>query len=237
MFCDEEPLSFEDVCEDEHWMAAMQSKLGSIHKNGTWKLCDSPQGKNAIGTKWAFTIKRTSDGSIDCFKARLAAKGYAQQYGIDYEETFAPIACMMTIHTIDALATHCSWKVHQLDVKITFLNGDLQEEVYVKQPLGYTIKGQEHKVCHLCKALCGLKQAPCAWYDKIQKHLIALWFKCSPIESTLYVHRDGDDLIVLVLYVDEMLTTGSRDEKVDAFITYLQKLFIVTNPGILCYYL
>ena len=235
--CNEEPLTFEDAFDDPLWINAMQSEMDSIHRNGTWELCELPKGKNVIGTKWVYKIKRKSDGSIDRYKARLVAKGYAQQYGIDYEETFAPTSRMTTIRTVVALAAHRGWKVHQLDVKTAFLNGDLQEEVYVKQPPGFAMKGKEHMVCRLNKALYGLKQAPRAWYEKIHKHLIALGFTCSPIESTLYVCKDGVDLIVLVLYVDDILLTGPCAAKLDILMVDLQYSFDVTYLGLLSYYL
>ena len=235
--CNEEPLSFEDASENEEWMAAMQSELDSISKNGTWELCDLPKGKNAIGTKWVYKVKRKSNGSIERYKARLVAKGYAQQYGIDYEETFAPTSRMTTIHIVVALATHLGWKVHQSDVITAFLNGDLHEEVYVKQPPRFAIKGQEHKVCRLRKALYGLKQASRAWYEKMHRHLIALGFQCSPIENTLYVRKDGNDLIVLVLYVDDMLLTGSCELKIEELKADLQQAFEIKNLGHLSYYL
>lgn len=212
--CNEEPVSFEDACGNVEWMAAMQSELDSIQKNGTWELCDLPEGK-----------------------ARLVVKGYAQHYGIDYEETFAPTSRMTTIRTVVALAIHLGWKVHQSDVITAFLNDDLHEEVYVTQLPGFAIKGQEHKVCCLQKALYGLKQASRAWYAKIHRHLIALGFQCNPIENTLYVRKDGDDLIVLVLYVDDMLLTGSCELKIDPLKTNLQQDFEVTHIGHLSYYL
>ena len=115
--------------------------------------------------------------------------------------------------------------MHQFDIKATFLNGDLQEEVYVKQPPGFSMKGKEHMVCRLHKALYGLKQAPRAWYEKIHKHLIALGFTCSPIESTLYVRKDGADLTVLVLYVDGILLDGSCHAKLDILMANVQRTF------------
>ena len=196
-----------------------------------------PKGKNAIGTKWVYKIKRKSDGSIDRYKARLVAKGYAQKHGIDYEETFAPTSSITTNRTMVALAAHYGWKMYQLDEKTTFLNGDLQEEVYVKQPPGFAIKGQEHMVFHLHKALYGLKQAPRAWYEKIHKHLIALGFTCSPIESTFYVRKDRADLMVFVLYVDDILLTGSCDAKINMFMADLRHTFDTTYFGLLNYYL
>ena len=144
---------------------------------------------------------------------------------------------MTTIRTVVALAAQRGWKVHQLEIKTTFLNGDLQEEVYVKQPLGFAMKEKEHMVCRLHKALYGLKRAPRAWYEKIHKHLIALGFTCSLIESTLYVHKNGVGLIVLVLYVDDILLTGSCDAKLDILMVDLQHTFDVTYLGLLSYYL
>ncbi|RYA67166.1 hypothetical protein DD595_26500, partial [Enterobacter cloacae complex sp. 4DZ3-17B2] len=118
------------------------------------------------------------------YKARLVAKGYAQQKGIDYDETFAPTSRASTVRSLVAIAAHHGWKVHQLDIKTAFLNGDLQEEVYVIQPSGFVVKGQEQKVCRLRKALDGLKQAPRAWYEKIHTYLIGQGFQNSPTEST-----------------------------------------------------
>ena len=105
--------------------------MDSIHSSGTWELVDLPLGKKAIGTKWVYKIKRKPYGYVDRYKARLVTKGYVQQKGIDYEETFAPTSWASTMRTIVAIAAHHGWKVHQLDINIAFLNGDLQEEVYV----------------------------------------------------------------------------------------------------------
>ena len=129
----------------------MQDELDSIHANKTWKLCDLPAGKHAVGTKWVYKVKRKADGSVDRYKARLVAKGYAQKEGIDYEETFAPTSRITTIRCVIALATHNNWEVHQLDIKTAFLNGLLAEEVYVAQPLGFEVEGSERKVCRLKK--------------------------------------------------------------------------------------
>ncbi|MCO5554453.1 hypothetical protein L7F22_007983 [Adiantum nelumboides] len=218
-------------------MAAMQLELDSIEKNCTWELCDLPPGKNVIGTKWVYKLKHRADGSIERYKARLVAKGYAQQEGIDYEETFAPTSRMTTIRKIVALAAHKDWNVHQLDIKTAFINGDLHEEVYVLQPPGFVKKGAENKVCRLHKALYGLKQAPRAWYQKIHAYLISLGFQNSPTESTLYVYRNMDTLVVLNLYADDILLTGSNEEKISDFIEKLQHAFDVMYMGLLHYYL
>ena len=135
--------------------------------------------------------KRKPDGSVDRYKARLVAKDYAQEKGIDFDETFAPTCHMTTVRTICALAAHNGWNVHQLDIETAFLNGDLHEEVYVFQPRGFVQNGQENKVCKLKKALYELKQAPRAWYEKIHAYLLAHGFQNSPTKRMLVCQMCG----------------------------------------------
>ncbi|MCO5580873.1 hypothetical protein L7F22_034745 [Adiantum nelumboides] len=236
--CDaDEPDSFEQALECVQWKDAMQQEIDSIHKNHTWDLVDLPTGKKPIGTKWIFKVKRKQDGTVDRYKARLVAKGYAQQKDIDYDETFAPTSRASTVRSLVAIAAHHNWKVHQLDIKTAFLNGDLQEEVYVSQPSGFVVKGQEQKVCRLRKALYGLKQAPRAWYEKIHTYLIGQGFQNSPTESTLYVKKRDAVLIMLTLYVDDMLLTGNNENENATFKDALQKTFEMFDLGLLHYYL
>ena len=145
----------------------MLEEMKSIEKNGTWEMVELPEDKNAIGLKWVFKTKFAVDGSLQKNKARLVVKGYAQQYGIDFEETFSPVAQFEIVRLVLALATQSQWLVYQFDVKSAFLNGGLQEEVYVAQPEGFINKGDETKVYKLKNELYGLKQAPRAWYSKI----------------------------------------------------------------------
>jgi hypothetical protein len=132
-----EPLNFEQAKDHKVWMDAMKEEYDSIMKNETWELTKLPENKVPIGSKWLFKSKFNVDGSIDKYKARLVAKGYSQKEGIDYEDTFAPVAKMNTIRLMIAMATKYNWKLHQLDVKSTFLNGELKEEVYLVQPEGF----------------------------------------------------------------------------------------------------
>ena len=145
----------------------MEEELLAIQKNQTWDLVNLPEGKKAIGLKWVFRTKYHADGSIQKHKARLVTKGYSQQQGIDFDETSSPVARFETVITFLALTANLYWPVYQFDVKYVFLNGDLEEEVYVSRPEGFVVNGKEDKVYRLNKALYGLKQAPRAWYFKI----------------------------------------------------------------------
>jgi len=135
--------NYEDASKEEVWIKAMEEEIEMIEKNETWELVDCPKDKEIIGVKWVYKTKLNADGSIQKHKARLVAKGYLQQLGIDNTETFAPVAHLDTIRALIALAAQKKWKIHQLDVKSTFLNGYLQEEIYVAQPEGFTIKDNE----------------------------------------------------------------------------------------------
>jgi hypothetical protein len=147
----------------------MDSEIESIEKNNTWELTTLPKGSKAIGVKWIYKTKFNEMGKIEKYKRRLVAKGYTQKYGIDYNEVFAPVARWDTIRTVLACAASKGWCVFQLDVKSAFLHGDLTENIYVEQPLGYH-NGDTNKVYKLKKALYGLRQAPRAWYSKIEPY-------------------------------------------------------------------
>ena len=156
----QEPSTFAEAQEDERWVEAMESEHNSIMKNHTWDLMDRPTKHKVIDTKWVYKAKYKSDGSLEKYKARLVAQGFAQKEGYDFQETFAPTTQSTTIRLVLALAAEEGWPVYQMDVKSAFLNGNLEEEVYVEKPPGFVISGSESKVCRLRKALYGLKQAP-----------------------------------------------------------------------------
>ncbi|OMO51785.1 Integrase, catalytic core [Corchorus capsularis] len=164
-----EPNSFTKASKSQKWVAAMEEEMRMIEKNHTWELVQRPQEKNVIGVKWIFKTKLNPDGGVNRHKARLVVKGYAQSYGIDYTETFAPVARLDTIRLLLAMAAQNQWRIHQMDVKSAFLNGNLQEEIYVEQPEGFLVKGSEEKVYLLKKALYGLKQAPRACSVLVEK--------------------------------------------------------------------
>ena len=189
-----------------------------------------------IGLKWVYKIKRNSHGDIVRYKARLVAKGYVQKLGIDYEEVFAPVARMETIRVLLALAAQEGWQVHQMDVKSAFLNGEL-EEVYVKQPDGYIKKGREHLVMRLKKALFGLKQAPRAWYTKLDKCLRSLDFTRSSQEHAVYFRRSGTSCLIIGVYVDDLIITGTENHQIEDFKAQMKNQFEMSDLGLLTSYL
>ena len=180
-----DPTTYEEAAEAEIWQNATKEEIMAIQRNRTWELTDLPEGKYSIRLKWIFETKYHADGIVQKHKAHLVAKGYSQQQGVDFEETFSPVARFETMKTVLALAAQLKWPIYQFDVKSAFLNGELEEEVYVDQPEGFILNGSEGKVYKLKKALYGLKQAPRAWYSKIDHYLQQHGFERSKSEPTL----------------------------------------------------
>jgi hypothetical protein len=160
----------------------MTEEYQSIIKNDVWEIVPRSKSKDVVSSKWLFKIKHAADGSIEKYKARFVARGFSQKEGIDYEETFAPVARYISIRTIIALAAKMNWKLHQM----AFLNGVIEEEVYIEQPQGFEVENKKSHVCKLKKALYGLKQAPRAWYGRIDNFLMSLGFTKSTTDSNLY---------------------------------------------------
>lgn len=151
----QEAMSSSDASQ---WMAAMQEEMEALHKNKTWELVPLPQGRKAIGNKWVFKIKRNSDDQVERFRARLVVKGYAQKEGIDFNEIFSPVVRLTTVRVVLAMCATFDLHLEQLDVKTTFLHGDLEEEIYMLQPEGFEEKGKRNLVCRLNKSLYGLSR-------------------------------------------------------------------------------
>eukprot|EP00253_Pinus_taeda_P015728 PITA_15728 len=180
----------------------MDEEMNAIERKKTWDLVELPKGKEVLGVKWVYKTKCNAEGKIERHKARLVVKGYKQQFGRDYEKTFAPVARMETVRAVLSILGQNKWKVYQMDVKSTFLNGVLMEEVYIEQSLGYEKKGQEHKVCRLKKALYGLKQAPRAWYNRIDSYLLENGFEKCEREPTVYIKEKDGKLLIVVLSIE-----------------------------------
>eukprot|EP00253_Pinus_taeda_P034533 PITA_34533 len=214
--------------------------LNEIYEQGegkTWELVDLPEGKDAIGVKWVYKTKSNVEGKIDRHKARLVVKGYKQQQGRDYDETFALVARMETVRTVFSIATQHKWKIYQMDVKSAFLNGVLKEEVYVEQPPGYEVDGEEQKVCRLKKALYGLKQDPRAWYNRIDAYLIENGFDKCDGEPTLYIKENDSKIIIVVSYVDDLIFTSNDASLIANFEAVMKNEFEMTDLDFLRYFL
>ena len=164
---DSKPSTYDEAASQQCWKEAMMEEYESIMKNDVWEVVSRPDGKSVVTSKWIFKIKHAADGSIDKYKARFVARGFSQKEGVDYEEKFASVARYTSIRMIIALASAMGWRLHQMDVKTTFLNGEIEEEVYVEKLDGFIVHGKESHVCRLKKALYGLKQAPqsLVWED------------------------------------------------------------------------
>jgi hypothetical protein len=164
-----------------------------------------------VSSKWPFKIKHVVDGSIEKYKARFVARGFSQKEGIDYENRFAHVARYTSIRTIIALATKMKWKLPQMDVKTTFLNGVIEEEVYIEQPQGFEVENRKSHVCKMKKALYGLKQPPRASYGRIDSFLTSLGFTKSKAYSNLYFKVMNDEPVILLLYVDDLFLIGEEN--------------------------
>ncbi|WKA06381.1 hypothetical protein VitviT2T_024283 [Vitis vinifera] len=220
-----EPQTYREASTDPLWQIAMKEELDALTKNHTWDLVTLPPGQSVVGCKWIYKIKTRYDGSVERYKARLVAKGFTQEYGIDYEETFAPVARISSVRALLVVAAARKWDLFQMDVKNAFLNGDLSEEVYMQPPPGLSI--ESNKVCHLRRALYGLKQAPRAWFAKFSSTIFRLGYTASPYDSALFLRRTDKGTILLLLYVDDMIITGDD-------LSGIQELkdFLITRPDI-----
>lgn len=229
----EEPASFAEAEREACWCTAMLEELQSIQDNATWDVVNLPAGHRPIGLKWVFKAKHDERGHIVKHKARLVAKGYVQQCGTDFDEVFAPVARLESVRLILAVAAHQVWQVHHMDVKSAFLNGELQEEVYVQQPPGFTV-GKEGQVLKLNKALYGLWQAPRAWYSKLDACLVSLGFTRSDHEHALYTQRYAHKPLIVG---DDLLITGQDAGDIKEFKLEMLQQFRMSDLGMLSYYL
>ena len=181
-----EPSTYQEAARIPEWQLAMSEELAALDRTGTWDLVPLPSHAVPITCKWVFKIKTKSDGSIERYKARLVARGFQQTPGLDYDETFAPVAHMTTVRTLIAVAASCSWTISQMDVKNAFLHGDLHEEVYMQPPPG--VDAPSGHVCRLRRALYGLKQAPRAWFEHFVSLIRAAGFSPSDNDPALFIH-------------------------------------------------
>jgi hypothetical protein len=195
----------------------MKAEMDAVEKNHTWELADLPRSHRAITLKWVFKLKRDEVGAIIKHKARLVARGFLQWEGIDFNDAFAPVARMESMRLLLALAAQEGWRVHHMDVKSVFLNDDLKEEVYVHQPPRFAIPDKEGKVLRLRKALYVLGQAPRAWNVKLDSTLWRMGFKQSPHEAVVYWRGNGENVLLVGVYIDDLVITDTKDAEVEVF--------------------
>jgi hypothetical protein len=201
--------------------------MDSILSNGTWELSERPHGCNRVGCKWVFKKKLRPDGTIEKYKARLVAKGYTQKEGEDYFETYSLIARLTTIRVLLSMAASYGLIVHQMDVKTAFLNG----EIYMDQPDGFVVKGEERKVCKLLKSLYGLKQAPKQWHEKFDRTLTSVGFVVNEADKCVYYCHGGGEGDILCLYVDDIFIFGTIMKVIPETKSFLSKSFDMKDLG------
>ncbi|KAL0367959.1 UNVERIFIED_CONTAM: Retrovirus-related Pol polyprotein from transposon TNT 1-94 [Sesamum calycinum] len=231
---DEDPKTYVEAItsiDSSFWKEAIKNELDSIMTNHTWDLVDLPVGSKPIKCKWIFKKKIKPDGSIDKFKARLVVVGYTQKKGIDYFDTYSPVTKIATIRALIALSAINDLMIHQMDVKTAFLNGDLEEEIYMEQPEGFVVPGLESKVCKLRKSLYGLKQAPKQWYEKFDSTLLSNGFKTNASDTCVYTKLFGCDCVIICLYVDDMLIFGSNLQVINETKKFLCSQFDMKDLG------
>jgi hypothetical protein len=211
-----EPYRVEDALRDSDWVLSMQEELNNFTRNEVWHLVPRPN-QNVIGTKWVFRNKQDEHGVVIRNKARLVAKGYSQVEGLDFGETYAPVARLELIRILLAYATYHGFKLYQMDVKSAFLNGPIKEEIYVEQPPGFEYSEYPNHVYKLSKALYGLKQAPRAWYECLRDFLITIGFKVGKADPTLFTKTLDNNLFVCQIYVDDIIFGSTNESTCEEF--------------------
>ncbi|KAE8677858.1 cytochrome P450 71A9-like [Hibiscus syriacus] len=232
---DGEPSTYQEAINSSDaslWMMAMQEEIEAFHKNNTWDLVPLPQGRKPIGNKWVFKIKRNCDDQVERYRARLVVNGYAQKEGIDFNEIFSPVVRLTTVRVVLAMCATLDLHLEQLDVKIAFLHGNLEEEIYMLQPEGFEEKEKKNLVCRLNKSLYGLKQAPRCWYKRFDSFIMCLGYNRLNADPCAYFKRsDDNDFVILLLYVDDMLVAGPNKDHIEELKAQLAREFEMKDLG------
>jgi hypothetical protein len=231
-----EPYRIEDALRDPDWVVAMQEELNNFTRNEVWHLVPRPN-QNVVGTKWVFRNKKDEHGVVTRNKSRLVAKGYSQVEGLDFDETYAPVARIESIHILLAYATYHGFKLYQMDVKSAFLNGPIKKEVYVEQPPGFEDSKYSNHVYKLSKALYGLKQAPREWYECLRDFLITNGFKVRKSDPTLFTKTIAKDLFICQIYVDDIIFGSTNKSSCEEFSRIMIHKFEMSMMRELKYFL
>jgi len=234
-----EPTTYEEAVSGPDaalWEKAMDEEMTSLLANGTWTLEEVPEGVRPIPVKWVFKIKKDAAGNIERYKARLVAKGFKQREGVDFNEVYAPVSKHTTLRALLAKVAAEDLELHQLDVKTAFLNGELEEDIYMVQAPGYE-QGGPGVACHLKKALYGLKQAPRAWHTKLKTKLEDMHFEASETDPGLYIQRHKESNAYILVYVDDILIAACDIEMVNDIKKTLMATFDARDLGEAAYFL
>ncbi|WVZ89238.1 hypothetical protein U9M48_035664 [Paspalum notatum var. saurae] len=226
-----EPRDVSHALSDPNWLNAIHEELENFERNHVWDLVEPPPNCRPIGTKWVFKNKQGENGMVVRNRARLVAQGFCQKEGIDYEETFAPVACLEAIRILLAFVASKGFKLQQMDVKSAFLNGFIEEEVYVRQPPGFESAKFSDRVYKLRKSLYGLKQAPRAWYARLKSFLLKSGFVMGSVDKTLFLLSHGGDTLIVQIYVDDIIFGGSSHALVSSFAEQMSREFEMSLMG------
>jgi hypothetical protein len=234
-----EPQDVGHALSDSSWVNAMHEELENFERNQVWTLVEPPRDVNVIGTKWVFKNKQGDDGEVVRNKARLVAQGFSQVEGLDFGETFDPVARLEAIRILLSFATSKGFKLYQMDVKNAFLNGVIQEEVYVRQPPGFENPKYRDRTYKLSKALYGLKQAPRlgAWYARLKTFLLDHGYVIGSVDKTLFTLKHGNDFLLVQIYVDDIIFGGSSHVLVSSFQEMMANEFQMSMMGELTFFL
>lgn len=232
----DEPVSYSDAIscgESSEWIGAMTEEIESLHKNQTWELVRPPTDQKIVGCKWVFKKKQGTPGVEDLrYKARLVAKGYTQRYGVDFNQVFSPVVKHSSIRLLLAVVARFNLELEQLDVKTAFLHGELEETIFMAQPEGFVVEGEEDHVCLLKKSLYGLKQSPRQWYKRFDAFMVDIGYSRTDFDACVYFRRLPDNsFIYLLLYVDDMLIAAKSMIEINKLKTRLSGEFEMKNLG------
>jgi len=228
-----EPTSLEEAMASKHaaeWRAAMDEEIASLHAHGTWDLVELPSGAKTIPVRWVYKVKRDTSGRIERFKARLVAKGFMQREGVDFEEVYAPVGKHTSLRALLAVVAAEDLELHAMDIKTAFLNGVLEDNVYVDQPPGYH-EGGSRMVAHLRRALYGLRQSPRAWHLRLKEELEGIGFQPSSADASLFTYQHKTGLVSMLAYVDDLLIAAHSMEAIDFVKQKVQAAFSTHDLG------
>ena len=231
---EEDPNTYDEAMKSVDsllWKKAMNTEMDSMKTNSVWELVDLPDGIKPIGCKWIYKKKRDANGRVETYKARLVAKGYTQKEGIDYEETFSPVVMLKSIRILLSISAALDYEIWQMDVKTAFLNGYLEENIYMVQPNGFIAKGQEQKVCKLLRSIYGLKQASRSWNQRFDQAVKTFGFEQNVDEPCVYKRIGEGKVVFLILYVDDILLIGNDVGTLSSVKLWLTQQFNMKDLG------